>query len=63
MGVFRTRGRSRQSIAILIGIAFVAGALILAREKGEPEVLAGPASVIDGDTLRVSAGALCRSNS
>jgi len=54
MGVFRTRGRYRQSTAILIGLALIAAAVLLTREQGEPAVLAGQASVIDGDTVRVA---------
>jgi endonuclease YncB( thermonuclease family) len=38
----------------LIGLALIAAAVLLVREQGEPEVLAGQASVIDGDTLRVA---------
>jgi endonuclease YncB( thermonuclease family) len=54
MGVFRTRGRNRKSIGILIGLTFIAVVVLVAREQGEPTVLAGQASVIDGDTLRVA---------
>lgn len=54
MGVFRTRGRNRQSAAILIGLALIVLAVLVAREQDEPTVLAGQASVIDGDTLRVA---------
>ena len=54
MGVFRTRGRDKKTTGILIGLTFIAVVVLVAREQGEPTVLAGQASVIDGDTLRVA---------
>jgi endonuclease YncB( thermonuclease family) len=54
MGVFRTSGRNKKTTGILIGLAFIAVVVLVAREQGEPDVLAGQASVIDGDTLRVA---------
>ena len=56
MSVFRTSGRRQRSIAILIGVAFIAGVLILVNEQDESKVLAGQAFVIDGDTLLLDDG-------
>jgi endonuclease YncB( thermonuclease family) len=54
MGVFRTRGRDKKTTGILIGLAFIAVVVLVAREQGGSTVLAGQASVIDSDTLRVA---------
>jgi endonuclease YncB( thermonuclease family) len=37
-----------------MSLALIVVLVLLAREQGEPQVLAGQASVIDGDTLRVA---------
>lgn len=53
MSVPGTTRHSRRIIALACGFLVVAVVLLLARQP-EPSVLAGPASVIDGDTLRVA---------
>jgi len=57
MSARRTSRHSRHSrlaIPLALGVLLIAGALFVARQQGEPDVLAGQASVIDGDTLRVA---------
>ena len=50
----RTCRLSRPMIPLTLGFLLVVGALFIANERSEPEVLTGQASVIDGDTLRVA---------
>lgn len=55
MRTLRTSRHSKRTIALAIGFVVVASALILSRQQQEElVVLAGQASVIDGDTLRVA---------
>ena len=49
---WHARRRTQRNIVLMIAGALVVGA-VLAANRGE-QVLAGPASVIDGDTMRVA---------
>ena len=54
MRAYRTSRLSKFTVPLALGFLLIVGALFIANQQGEPEVLAGPASVIDGDTLRVA---------
>jgi endonuclease YncB( thermonuclease family) len=54
MSVRRTSRYNRRNIVLLVGVVLVAGAWLMATQQGKPDVLAGQAAVIDGDTLRVA---------
>lgn len=54
MSRLSTSRHSRRPIVLALGLILIAGALFVAKRQEEPDVLAGQASVIDGDTLRVA---------
>jgi len=54
MSAQRTSRSSKLAIPLAFGFLLIVGALFIARQQTEPNVLAGQASVIDGDTIRVA---------
>jgi len=54
MSVHRTSRYSKLAIPLAFGFLLIVGALFVARQQTEPDILAGQASVIDGDTIRIA---------
>ena len=54
MGGHRTSRSSKLAIPLAFGFLLIVGALFIARQQTEPDTLAGQASGIDGDTIRIA---------
>jgi len=54
MGAIGTSRYSKLAILVAFGFLLIVGTLFIARQQPEPDILAGQASVIDGDTIRIA---------
>lgn len=54
MSAHRTSRYSMLAVPLALDLLLIAGAVSIATQRADPEVLAGQASVIDGDTIRVA---------